>query len=245
MHTENHRAEEEEEEPKIVMRPKWRELLFLHWSIEPQVLEPLLPPGLEADTFEGSAYIGLVPFLMRDSRPGFLPDIGLRHLSDDFAEVNVRTYVRHRGANPGVWFFSLDAASLPAVIAARLWFKLPYFWARMHVGARGRYYSRRLWPAPKPARCRLKYLVEEEEPRVAEVGSLEEFLVERYLLYSRRGSQLFAGRVAHEPYRIQRAQVLSLREDLVKAAGIQVLGPPPLACYSEGVDVSVLGLRRL
>ena len=229
----------------IVMRPNWRELLFLHWPIEAQVLAPLLPPELEVDTFEGQAYIGLVPFLMRDSRPGFVPDIGLRHLTDDFAEINVRTYVRHRGGNPGVWFFSLDAASLPAVIAARLWFKLPYFWARMHTGARGRYYSRRLWPAPRPANCRLKYLLDSEEPRLAEVGSLEEFLVERYLLYSRRANQLLVGQVAHDPYKIRRAQVLELREDLIASAGVQVLGPPPLAHYSEGVDVNVLPLRKL
>lgn len=229
----------------IVMRPRWRELLFLHWPLDAQVLAPLLPPELEVDTFQGQAYVGLVPFLMRDSRPGFLPDIGLRHLSDDFAEINVRAYVRHRGENPGVWFFSLDAASLPAVIAARLWFKLPYFWARMHTGARGRYYSRRLWPGPRPARCRLKYLLEDEEPHLAAPGSLDEFLVERYLLYSQRGSQLFCGRVAHEPYRIRSARVLALSENLVAAAGIQVLGAPPLACYSEGVDVSVLPLRKL
>lgn len=245
MTTENHRSSQRTAEQKIAMRPKWRDLLFLHWPLPAQVLAPLLPPGLEVDTFEGSAYIGLVPFLMRDSRPSWMPGVGMRHLSDDFAEVNVRTYVRHRGGNPGVWFFSLDAASLPAVVAARLWFKLPYFWARMHVGARGRYYSRRLWPGPKRVGCRLKYLVEDEEPHVAEVGSLEEFLVERYLLYSRRGSQLFAGRVAHEPYRIQRAQVLELSENLVAAAGVPTLGPPPLAHYSAGVDVSVLGLQRL
>ncbi len=242
MATENHNGQPH---MKIVMRPRWRELLFLHWPIEPHLLEPLLPPGLEVDTFEGSAYIGLVPFLMRDSRPGFVPELELRHLTDDFAEVNVRTYVRHKGQNPGVWFFSLDAASLPAVIAARLWFKLPYFWARMHTGSAGRYYSRRLWPGPKPAKCRLKYLVEEEEARVAEAGSLQEFLVERYSLYSRRGNQLFCGQVSHEPYRIQQAQVLELSENLVAAAGVQVLGAPPLAHYSAGVDVNVLPLKRI
>jgi uncharacterized protein YqjF (DUF2071 family) len=229
----------------IVMRPRWRELLFLHWPVPAQVLEPLLPPELEVDSFEGQVYIGLVPFLMRDARPRFLPDIGLRHLTDDFAEINVRTYVRHRGGSPGVWFFSLDAASLPAVIAARLWFKLPYFWARMHTRSAGRYCSRRLWPNPKPARCRLKYLLRDEEPRVSEPGSLEEFLVERYLLYSRRGSQLFCGRVQHEPYRIQSAQVLELRENLMAAAGVPTLGAPPLAHYSAGVDVSVLPLQKL
>lgn len=221
------------------MRPRWRDLLFLHWPVPAQVLAPLLPHDLEVDTFDGVAYIGLVPFLMLDSRPSWMPNIGLRHLSDDFAEVNVRTYVHHKGENPGVWFFSLDAASLPAVIAARLWFHLPYFWARMHTRTFGRYDSRRLWPSPKPAKCRLKYLLGEDEPQVAAPGSLEEFLVERYLLYSQRGDRLFRGRVAHEPYRIQSAQVLALRESLVKAAGVQVLGPPPLAHFSRGVDVSV------
>ena len=230
---------------RIVMRPLWRELLFLHWPVEAQVLAPLLPPGLEVDTFNGQAYIGLVPFIMKNSRPSWMPNIGLRHLTDDFAEINVRTYVRFKGENPGVWFFSLAAASLPAVIAARLWFKLPYFWARMHTRTRGRYHSRRIWPRPTPARCRLKYSIEEEEPWVATKGSLEEFLVERYLLYSRRGGELFRGRVAHEPYRLQRAQVLALQETLVARAGVQVLGAPPLCHFSRGVDVSVLPLEHV
>jgi uncharacterized protein YqjF (DUF2071 family) len=227
------------------MRPVWRDLLFLHWPVEAQALAPLLPPGLEVDTFDGQAYIGLVPFTMGNARPSWLPDIGLRHLTDDFAEINVRTYVRFRGENPGVWFFSLDAASLPAVIAARLWFKLPYFWARMHARSSGRYYSRRLWPRPTPANCRLKYLVGDEEPWTSAPGSLEEFLVERYALYSRRGEKLFRGRVAHKPYRLQHAQVLQLKENLVAQVNVQVLGAPPLCHFSRGVDVQVLGLERV
>ena len=109
---------------RIVMKQKWRDLLFLHWPVPPELLQPLLPPGLTIDTFEGDAYLGLVPFTMRDVRPVWAPAVPwLSH----FPECNVRTYVHRGGASPGVWFFSLDAANPVAVMIARTIWKLPYF----------------------------------------------------------------------------------------------------------------------
>ena len=93
---------------------QWRDLHFLHWEVPPEALRALVPPELELDAFEGRTYVGVVPFLMRPARARFLPPLpGLA----DFYEVNVRTYVRHRGGEPGVWFFSLDASNLAAVLA--------------------------------------------------------------------------------------------------------------------------------
>ena len=146
---------------RVEMRPGWHHLLFLHWAVEPDALRFLLPPGLELDLFEDKAYVGLVPFAMTRVRPRRAPHFGpLRRAFEDFLEVNVRTYVHVAGRDPGVWFWSLDAANLPAVCAARAWFKLPYFWARMSSQQRGAtitYASRRLWPGPKPASCALSY----------------------------------------------------------------------------------------
>jgi uncharacterized protein YqjF (DUF2071 family) len=125
-----------------VMRQKWHDLLFMHWRIPPQTLRPLVPAALELDHFEGSAWLGVVPFRMTGVRLRGTPAIpGL----SAFPELNVRTYVS-AGGKPGVWFFSLDAASAIAVAAARAWFHLPYFRARMSLEAHGdeiRYQSHR------------------------------------------------------------------------------------------------------
>jgi uncharacterized protein YqjF (DUF2071 family) len=229
------------------MRPQWLDLLFLHWNFEPQQIQKLLPEGLQLDTFDGRAYIGLVPFTMRDVRPHFVPNIGkLGAFYDTFPELNVRTYVTRNGV-PGVWFFSLDAASALAVLTARAWFGLPYFKARMRFwrGRDGvsRYWSKRLWPHPLPATCRVDYVVNRETAS-ADVGSLEEFLIERYVLYSQKNGQFYRGRVWHEPYQLQSGELRFLREDCVSAAGIKKPNETPHFLYSRGVDVEIWDLEK-
>ena len=231
----------------VVMRPNWRELLFLHWDFAPEIVQNLLPDGLTIDTFENRAYVGLVPFRMEQVRPNWVPNLGrFGRFYDTFAELNVRTYVVCDGV-PGVWFFSLDAASAFATIAARAWFNLPYFKARMssHVGRDGatRYWSKRLWPAPLPAICSATY-----RPRgevfYAQPNTLEDFLAERYVLYSRRCGCLVRGRVHHAPYPLQRAELLNLRESCLSAAGFNRPDCAPHILYSAGVDVEVWELER-
>ena len=228
------------------MRPNWRQLLFLHWNFEPQIVQSLLPDGLQIDTFDGRAYVGLVPFHMENVRPNWAPNLGkFGRFYDTFAELNVRTYVVRNGV-PGVWFFSLDAASTLATIAARAWFGLPYFKARMrsHVARDGAisYRSKRLWPAPKPAVCSAKYRPAGELFR-AQPNTLEDFLVERYVLYSARRGCIERGRVHHAPYPLQRAQLLNLRENCVAAAGFTRPNQAPHVLYSPGVDVEVWPLE--
>lgn len=235
----------------IVMRPGWHHLLFLHWRVRPETLRPLIPSQLEIDTFDGWAYVGLVPFAMSRVRPNWLPT-PLSRFSDRFSETNVRTYVRPRdvgagGEQPGVWFWSLDAANLPAVLAARVWFNLPYFWAQMKLEYQSdtiHYSSRRLWPGPREAGC--KVLCRPcGQAEAAQQGTLEHFLVERYRLYSQKGSHIFCGRVQHAPYSLQRAQVLSLDENLLQAAGIVRPDQEPLAHYALGVDVEIFPLQAV
>jgi uncharacterized protein YqjF (DUF2071 family) len=191
------------------------------------------------------AWVGLVPFTMRRVRPGWLP-APLARLSENFHETNVRTYVRLRGEQPGVWFWSLDAANLPAVVAARAWFKLPYFWAQMDLQFQNdtvKYVGRRVWPGPKPAQyeivCRPLSHIQAAAP-----DTLEHFLVERYRLYSQRGTALYSGRVQHVPYPLQQAEVLSLRENTVQAMGIALPDSAPIAHYARGVEVEIFSLRR-
>ena len=223
------------------MRQRWRELLFLHFPCDPAEVAALLPPGLTVDTFPDEsgierAWIGLVPFRMEGIRWSFAPPVpGARA----FPETNVRTYVHREGANPGVWFFSLDAMNRLAVQTARVAFALPYFYSRMSVqreAHRIRYAGRR-----PDASYEIDATLGTSQP-ASEPGSLEFFLVERYLLYAARGDRLWSGRVHHTPYGLRAATVESLHEDLVDAAGLTP-GPFVHALFSEGVDVEVFPLR--
>src|SRR5690349_18551619 len=112
---------------------RWRDLLFAHWPVPVEAVRPLVPAGLEIDTFDGQAWVGVVPFRMEGVAPRFLPSVPG---PSAFPELNVRTYVR-RGRRAGVWFFSLDAASRVAVEGARLGFHLPYYRAAMSVATDG------------------------------------------------------------------------------------------------------------
>jgi uncharacterized protein len=236
-------------EGRPVMYQNWRRLLFLHWEVPAQALQRLLPEGLELDLFEGRAFVGLVPFTMEGVRPRGLPAVGWL---SNFHETNVRTYVQHQGGRPGVWFFSLDAANAVGAALGRGWFGLPYYFARMSLGAddsegvlRLSYASTRLYPDPRPATTRIEAEVHAPvEP--AKVGTLEYFLAERYLLYSAsKGGILSTGQVHHTPYPLQVAEVSHLDESILLANGIERSDASPLAHYASGVDVEVFRLGRL
>jgi len=217
---------------------KWRRLLFVHWTVPVEALRPLVPAALEIDRFDGVAFVGVVPFAMREVRPRYLP----RFASFDFLETNVRTYVLH-GEAPGVFFFSLEAASWLACAAARATFGLPYFPARMSLeeadGEVTYETERRLGP---PARSRFRYRVG-EALGASRPGTFEHFLVERYILFVERRGAIHRGQVHHTPYPVHRAELLEARDELASAAGIATSGPPAHVCWSPGVDVEVFALR--
>lgn len=224
---------------KVAGTQRWRELLFLHWTFPLDVVRSLVPAPLELDTWDGRAWIGLVPFVMRDIRSAWMP----RSFGLDFLETNVRTYVHHRGV-PGVYFFSLDASSRLAVKVARSLWHLPYFHAAMETARAGdtiTYRSTR----KRGDRPYVDAAYQLGEPLGASPpGTLEHFLLERYVLFShtRRG-QLRHGRVYHPPYPAQRARVTALSQTLVSAAGVPLdaNATPETVHYAEGVDVEVFG----
>jgi uncharacterized protein YqjF (DUF2071 family) len=231
------------------MYQKWRELLFVHWPVRPEELRPLVPPQLDLDTFDATAYVGLVPFTMTGVRPIGLPPV--RGLSS-FHETNVRTYVHRSGRDPGVWFFSLDAANRIAVSLARRLYHLPYYYARIfleHEAARRAddpqpilYAGTRRRPDPRPA----SYLIRATPTgsiRPARLDTFEHFLVERYLLYALANGRVYRGQVHHQPYPLQSAEIVSLDETLLAAAGIRRPDSPPLGHFAGGVDVKVYALQ--
>jgi hypothetical protein len=224
---------------------RWRDLLFLHWEVDPAALRALVPAALELDLFDGRAFVGVVPFLMRGIRPSWWPGPAF-----DFYETNLRTYVQRGGDEPGVYFFSLEASSWLAVQAARTGWGLPYHHAKM-TGAdnEGRvapgdelaYHSVRHDGAVSfSARCRVG-----EALAPPALGGLEHFLLERYYLYNVRGGRLHRGQVHHAPYPAHSATVLQSHDELVGAAGLPAVGGrcPDHAHYSPGVDVEVFSVR--
>jgi hypothetical protein len=223
---------------------RWRKVLFLHWELPVETIQKSLPPGLDVDTFEGRAFVGVVPFTMQDVAPWWSPSVpGV----SNFHELNVRTYVHRNGRDPAVWFYSLEAASSTAVLVACAFWHLPYYRASMRLvtaGAEVSYSSRRWWPEPQPAELVARYQIGElVGPSLP--GTLEHFLCERYLLYAKRDDALFVGQVHHKPYSVHRARLLELRESMVIAAGLPAPEGDPLAHYAPGVDVDVFALRKV
>jgi uncharacterized protein YqjF (DUF2071 family) len=230
------------------MYQRWHHLLFLHWEIPPQELQRLLPPRLTVDTFEGKAYVGLVPFTLTGVRPVLTPPLPW---ISTFHEVNVRTYVHFEGHDPGIWFFSLDASSAIAVAAARAAYKLPYFDSSIDMSVfdgglpRIEFQSRRTDArGTTPANCAVQYQPQEGPAHASTPGTIEHFLIERYILYTEHENHLHRARVHHAPYLVQRAEVTHLEETLVWAAGIRHHQEPSLRHYAREADVKVYPLER-
>jgi uncharacterized protein YqjF (DUF2071 family) len=226
------------------MRMSWHDLCFLHWRVDASVLAPLLPTGLDLETFDGSAWLGVVPFHMTDVSPRGLPRV--RRLAD-FAELNVRTYVT-AGGKPGVWFFSLDATQPLAVRMARAFFHLAYVDARIESRRSGdvvRYTSVRTHLGAGVAELDVRYRptgpATESPP-----GTLEHFLTERYCLYaaSRRG-QVLRQEIDHDPWPLQPAEAEVARCTMTRPLGIDLGDEPPLAHFAERLDVVAWLPRRV
>jgi uncharacterized protein YqjF (DUF2071 family) len=189
-----------------VMAQSWVDLLFAHWRVPPELLRPAVPPQLELQTFDGQAWIGVTPFEVRNLR--LRPTPPLPWLST-FAEINVRTYVTFAG-KPGIFFFSLDAASRPAVAAARRFYRLPYFEADMSIqrDTHGlRYHSQRRSGRSAPAAAFQGTYRARGRVNAPAEGTLEHWLIERYCLYTLDDQQqVLRGDIHHPPWPLQPAE---------------------------------------
>ena len=226
------------------MSQGWDDLLFAHWPIPLAALRPLIPAALTIETFAGVAWLGIVPFSMRRVR--LRPSPALPGLST-FPELNVRTYVTVDG-KPGVWFFSLDAANRLAVVTARRWFHLPYYYARMasrRAGQTVEYTSTRTHHGAPAADFTARFGPNGPEQRAAR-GTLEYWLTERYCLYcvDARG-QLSRGEIHHAPWRLQPAVAEVQTNTLARAAGLTLPDTPPLLHFAARQDVHIWPIRRV
>ena len=227
-----------------LVRQTWDKLLFLHWPIPAEQLRPLIPSRLAIDTFDGTAWIGVIPFTFWGTRPPLLPAVPLISSSH---ELNVRTYV-HLDGVPGVWFFSLDAANPLAVLGARIGFALPYFQALMKLDEEGqaiRFSSRRVHPGAPAADFAATWTGGEPMPEL-EPGTLDFFLVERYCLYAERGRKLYRARIFHPSWPLRRATLSALSSTMIESHGLRPpAGEPLLHFQAAPLPVSIWPIQAV
>jgi uncharacterized protein YqjF (DUF2071 family) len=217
-----------------IMRQSWLDVSFLHWRYDPAVVRPLVPRGLELDLYDGTAWVGLVPFYITGLTAPHAPSVP--YLSN-FPETNVRTYARDRKGGNGAWFFSLDAARVLAVIGARAGYGLPYYWSRMRLASDGRtarYSSERLHGPAASSDIEVRI----GDP-IVQPSELDLFLTARFRLYAERAGGIWKADIAHQPWPLQSASAVRLTDTLVEAAGLPAPAGAPLVHYAKRVDVQV------
>jgi uncharacterized protein YqjF (DUF2071 family) len=227
-----------------VMHQSWHDLLFAHWPIPVEVMREAVPESLPLDTFEGQAWVGVVPFRMSDVRPRFVPPVpGL----SAFPELNVRTYVKV-GDKAGVYFFSLEAANAAAVQIARTFFHLPYFNARMILRDTSDwiyYHSKRTHVGAPAADFEGRYRPV-SEPYTSQGGSLECWLTERYCLYSSdKNGKLYRGEIHHIPWPLQKAEADITVNTMTVPHGLSLPDTAPLLHFARRLDVVVWPLTAV
>lgn len=221
-------------------RQSWQQLAFIHYRADAGRLQTRLPAGLTIQEYDGSAWLGVVPFRMAEISRGTLPSISpLKR----FPELNLRTYVEHSGRS-GVWFFSLDADCWPLVIAGRNLYGLPYYKAKMahvespegiafsSIRARG---SMRFHGRYRPVGPIF----------FASDGSFEHWATERYCLYSQKGADTLRLEVHHRPWPLQVAEAEIQICDIFRAADVTTNDPSPRCHFSTGVDVISFSPEKL
>jgi uncharacterized protein YqjF (DUF2071 family) len=236
-----------------VMLQGWQRLGSVHWPFDPEAVQRHIPPPFRVDTFDGAAWVGLIPFWMDRIRVPGLPPFG--RLSS-FPETNIRTYIVAPDGRRGVWFMSLDITRLVPTLVARVSYHLPYCWSSMSIssgsissgsieGSDGlvEYRSSRRWPRDR-AFSRLALRVGD---RVApeDVTDLEHFVTARWALGSTWAGRPIWAKVDHEPWPLHRATVVDLDESLMTAAGLPHPEGEPIALWSPGVNVRIGRPRRL
>jgi uncharacterized protein len=230
-------------EGQPVMHQNWGKLLFMHWRIDPTIIRPHIPAQLEIDTYGDSAWIAITPFTMWDIRffPPFVPAVpGFSAMH----ELNVRTYVHYDGV-PGVWFFSLDASNAAAVLAARAIFYLPYYKSDIDIEFDDKEINYTLRRNDRPtAELDATWTIGKKLP-LAQPGSKEFFLTERYALYSENEGTVYRARIYHEPWELNAAELKSFRSNIVEADGLPKPTGQPLIHYAEEVHVDIWYLERV
>lgn len=227
--------------PRAASVQQWSDVALLHWRVAPQVIQARLPEGLTVDTHAGDAWVSLTPFQMRHARAPWLPP--LPWLSN-YPEWNVRTYVRGPDGRDGLWFFSLDVARLPVVIAMRTAVGLPYAWSAMSLertGDTATSHCRRKGPGPglsSHVAVRIGPPLREEQR-----DDLDDWLAGRWRAYTRIAGRWVVIEVDHEPWPLRHASLVALSGDIVRAAVPIGDRPPDLVRAADAVQARLSAPR--
>jgi uncharacterized protein YqjF (DUF2071 family) len=226
-----------------LMRQRWNDLLFAHWPVPASSLALLVPEGLQVDTFQGSAWLGIMPFWMDRLKVRGVPSLpGMR----SFPDLSLRTYVREEATRTsGVYFLSLDASSLLAVATGRAFYRLPYHWAQMHLEQRTErefsFFSRRRFTGrPVVFNARYRGLGPSQRLAESQPGTLEYFLFERYCMFSSTSDgRPIRANLHHLSWPLEEAEAQIERNDLAEALGIQLPDQKPVLHYSRRLAIYV------
>jgi uncharacterized protein YqjF (DUF2071 family) len=228
------------QEPAI-MHQEWRNLLFLSWKCEQDVIQQTLPPGLHVDTYKGSAYLTIVPFKIQNLNILNMPSVPI---FSEFIEVNLRTYVYDKNGIPGIWFYSLDINSIIAANAGREYFSLPYHHADLMMSSGKEIEVRGNRSEEKASEMVFKYLPQTKAIK-AKTDALDFFLTERYALFSFNANQLYIQRIHHSPHPLTQCTLLQYKSHLFQ---LNSFTPPSTGpdhvCYSSGVDVNFFPVKK-
>jgi uncharacterized protein YqjF (DUF2071 family) len=224
--------------PNSLLSMRLRDVLFAHWAVPPALVEPHLPGGLALDTFAGDAYLGLVCMDVTDVGPSFLP------VGRDYGEVNVRTYVT-REDGPGVHFLSVDVSDPLGACLARRPFGLPAHHATIDFERRGERVSVEATRRRGHGARFVASYARDGDPFTTDSDSLERFLTERYRFYQARRGRLYAGDIAHDPWRLFPARAHIEENTLFARLGIDVPAEEPLLHYARRIDLTAGRVRRL
>ena len=226
------------------MTQRWNDLLFLHYSLDPELVRAKVPNVLTLDTYRQRAWVTVAPFWINHLRPPGVPSVPW---FSNFNEINVRTYVSYDG-KPGVYFFSLDASNLSAVWGARVFYRLPYWQASMKVSGKGKTtikYDSKRQHGPKPAELKCSYGPASARTFHARPSSLEHFLTERYCLYTTTRKRLYRGDIHHLPWDLQDAQVEMQQNTMAQPTGLQLAPEADIAFFARELKVLFWAPERL
>jgi uncharacterized protein len=224
-----------------LMGQSWIDLAFLHWPVDAEALEQVVPPELRLDTYKGTAWLGITPFLVRGVRlRGTAPVPAV----SEFPEVNVRTYVV-AGGRPGIYFLSLDADSYPAVLAARRAYRLPYFRSRISIERAGEwvgYRAERVDDDGPACALDVSYL-STGAPAPARDGSFEAWAAERYCLYTLdERHRVLRGDIHHPPWPLSPGEA-EVRSNTMAEPYDLALEGKPVVHVSRRQDVAIWAIR--
>lgn len=227
-----------------IIRQAWSNVLFTHWPISAELLRPHIPRSLEIDTFDGTAWLSVVVFVMEGI---YLRGLSALSVTPKFAEVNVRTYVQRNG-KPGVYFMSLDVGDLASLMIAKRWYRLPYKAAQISSNKEGQTFfcqSQRKGQAKVPIGFHANY-IPLAEVYISKKGTFDHWLTERYCFFSTdKRANIYCGEIHHQPWPLQKVDTEICRNSLFTPFQFDLSDEKTIAHFSKGLDSFFWNIKRL